>query len=138
MLSGKDAPLGTEKMPPAELHQCAGLCFTSVKKAGVGVTLELGSGFVLAKLPGKGGRQSWGWSAPLFVSLASGGLGLTLGFSSIQVGRPGQLGGGPAVSVRLTEAACTLKRSSAWRKPRGCHREPMLPSALTSLLGAST
>jgi hypothetical protein len=31
----------------------------------------------------QGGRPTWTWSAPLFVTVAAAGLGLTLGFSEI-------------------------------------------------------
>lgn len=83
--SGSEAPLGTERMPASELRHCAGLAFTHVRKAGFGLSFEHGHGFVIAKLPGQSGAQSgsWTWSAPLFINVNAGGLGVTLGYSEI-------------------------------------------------------
>jgi lipid-binding SYLF domain-containing protein len=80
-----EAPLGTERMPASELRHCAGLAFTHVRKAGFGLSFEHGHGFVIAKLPGQSGPQSgsWTWSAPLFINVNAGGLGVTLGYSEI-------------------------------------------------------
>jgi lipid-binding SYLF domain-containing protein len=38
---------------------------------------------VLRKLPGDSGPDSWKWSAPLFIRVYAGSLGLTLGYTSI-------------------------------------------------------
>lgn len=59
-----------------ELQQCAGLAFTFVKKAGAVITVDAGSGFVLAKTKHSDGSVSW--SAPLFISVFSGGLNVWL------------------------------------------------------------
>lgn len=90
-LQSKEAlPRGTEAMPGSELHFCAGLAFTFVKKGGIGLGFEHGHGFVISKLPGDaaaagptGGAPSWTWSAPLFITVNAGSLGLTFGFSEI-------------------------------------------------------
>jgi sodium-coupled neutral amino acid transporter 10 len=84
----------------AELHCASGLAFTFVKKAGVGLSLERGRGFVIAKLPGDAAAPAaavsaaavsvdvvavppWTWSAPLFINVNAGGFGVTLGYTEI-------------------------------------------------------
>lgn len=64
-------PLAPITMLCREIQQCAGLAFTFVKKAGAVITVDAGSGFVLAKIKGADGSVSW--SAPLFISVFSGG-----------------------------------------------------------------
>lgn len=71
--------MGTKRLPPRDLMQCSGLCFTFVRKAGVGLTAEHGTGFLLAHQAGDGGS----WSAPLFISLSAGGVGISLGAAEI-------------------------------------------------------
>ncbi|KAL4441193.1 hypothetical protein ABPG77_011430 [Micractinium sp. CCAP 211/92] len=80
-LSSDKTPIAGQKIPQRELQQCAGLAFTFVKKAGAVISVDAGSGFVLAKIKGADGSTSW--SAPLFISVYSAGLGLTLGASAI-------------------------------------------------------
>lgn len=71
--------MGTKHLPSKQLMQSSGLCFTFVKKAGVGLTAEHGTGFLIAHQAGDGGS----WSAPLFISLSAGGLGISLGVAEI-------------------------------------------------------
>ncbi|EFN58068.1 hypothetical protein CHLNCDRAFT_142340 [Chlorella variabilis] len=73
-------PKGAQTIPRAELQRCTGLCFASVKKAGLLATLEGGEGFVIAKI---NSPDATTWSAPLFIKLFAGGLGLTMGYSQI-------------------------------------------------------
>ncbi|KAL4452199.1 hypothetical protein ABPG75_007861 [Micractinium tetrahymenae] len=80
-LSSDKTPIGGNKMPQREVQQCAGLAFTFTKKAGAVITVDAGSGFVIAKLQSADGSVAW--SAPLFISVFSAGLGLTLGASVI-------------------------------------------------------
>lgn len=62
-----------------------------MKKGGIGLGFEHGHGFVMSKLPGDsaaaeapaGALPSWSWSAPLFITINAGSLGITLGFSEI-------------------------------------------------------
>lgn len=83
--------------PCSELRasECAGLVFTSVTKAGAVLSVDVGSGFVLAKVKGPDGAAAW--SAPLFFSLLGGGIGMTLGVSNIDsvtvLGSPEALAG---------------------------------------------
>lgn len=80
-LGSGDLPAGGIKLPQRELQQCAGMAFTFVKKAGAVLTVDMGSGFVLAKVPNPDGTTRW--SAPLFINVFGGGVGLTLGVSQI-------------------------------------------------------
>jgi lipid-binding SYLF domain-containing protein len=81
-----------------ELHFCSGLAFTSITKAGAGLSFAHGRGFVIAKLPSDKATTStpqqqyqqrssqivpWTWSAPLFINVNAGGVGLTLGYAEI-------------------------------------------------------
>ncbi len=55
-------------------------------KGGFGLSYEQGRGFVVAKLPATAPASPshpWTWSAPLFVTVAAGGLGATLGYAVI-------------------------------------------------------
>jgi len=96
-------PRGSDRMPKEELHFCSGLAFSSIIKAGMGVSISHGRGFVIAKLPSdkapSGTTSSeqqqqqqrfkasqivpWTWSAPLFIKVNAGGVGLTLGYAEI-------------------------------------------------------
>lgn len=71
--------------PSSELHFCNGLAFTFVRKVGAGLSFESGHGFVIRKRYSgeQGGRPTWTWSAPLFLTVAAAGLGLTLGYTEI-------------------------------------------------------
>jgi len=62
-----------------EIAQAAGVAFLFSRKGGVGVTLSMGTGFVIAKVHGKPG-----WSAPLLFSATSGGLGVSLGYAEVE------------------------------------------------------
>ncbi|PSC74547.1 SH3 domain-containing [Micractinium conductrix] len=79
-------PRGTEPMPRSELHFCNGLAFTFVRKVGVGLSFEGGHGFVIRKIytGDRDGRPQWTWSAPLFLTVAAAGLGLTVGYTEIE------------------------------------------------------
>lgn len=79
-------PRGTEPMPRSELHFCNGLAFTFVRKLGVGLSFEAGHGFVIRKIytGEQGGRPTWTWSAPLFLTVTAAGLGLTVGYTEIE------------------------------------------------------
>lgn len=81
----QEIPKGTESMPRSELHFASGLCFTHVFKAGVGISVESGRGFVIAKHSTEkpDGTRSWTWSAPCFINVHAGGIGVTLGYSEI-------------------------------------------------------
>lgn len=63
----------------SEIAQAAGVAFLFSRKGGVGVTLSMGTGFVIAKVPGKPG-----WSAPLIFRVTSGGLGVSLGYAEVE------------------------------------------------------
>lgn len=96
-------PRGSDRMPKAELHFCSGLAFSSIIKAGVGVSISHGRGFVIAKLPSDKAASAtpsseqqyqqqsfkaskiapWTWSAPLFIKVNTGGVGLTFGYAEI-------------------------------------------------------
>lgn len=65
------------RMFTSEFKRAAGLAFTFVGKFGVGITLEKGRGFVIAK-------TAAGWSAPLFVTISGAGVGATVGFTEIE------------------------------------------------------
>ncbi|EFN60156.1 hypothetical protein CHLNCDRAFT_133606 [Chlorella variabilis] len=86
-------PVGERHLAQRELQQCSGLFFTF---AGAVLTVEGGSGFVIAKQ----GLQGGTWSAPLFITVFAGGVGLSLGYSQID-----------SVIVLDTEAA--VKRYAA-------------------------
>ena len=60
--------------PRSELHLCAGLAFTFVRKLGLGLSFESGHGFVVRKrrVGGTPERPAWAWSAPLFITLGAG------------------------------------------------------------------
>ncbi|KAG7668386.1 hypothetical protein Ndes2526B_g00894 [Nannochloris sp. 'desiccata'] len=97
-------PRGSDRMPKEELHFCSGLAFSSIIKAGMGVSISHGRGFVIAKLPSDKVASAatsseqqhqqqqrpnasqivpWTWSAPLFIKVNAGGVGLTLGYAEI-------------------------------------------------------
>lgn len=78
------------------------MAFSSITKAGAGISFSHGRGFVIAKLPSdkttpkpttpseqqqgiipKSEIVPWTWSAPLFIKVNAGGVGLTLGFAEI-------------------------------------------------------
>ena len=75
----------------AELHNCAGLAFTTVSKGGFGLSYTHGRGFVIAKYPSDivstgtdiVPRLPWTWSAPLFITVNASGLGATVGYAEI-------------------------------------------------------
>ena len=89
-----------------ELHFCSGIAFSSITKVGALASFSHGRGFVIAKLPSdkvprttatssqqqEGEQQQqqqgaqmvpWTWSAPLFIKVNAGGIGLTLGYAEI-------------------------------------------------------
>lgn len=81
----------TRNILSEELNNCAGLVFTTVSKAGFGVSYTHGRGFVIAKLPSDNvftgtddiPRLSWTWSGPLFINVNASGLGATVGYAEI-------------------------------------------------------
>jgi lipid-binding SYLF domain-containing protein len=82
-------------MPREELHFCSGLAFSTISKAGAGISFSHGRGFVIAKLPTDQAASvtspnqqqqqvvPWTWSAPLFIKTNAAGFGATLGFAEI-------------------------------------------------------
>jgi lipid-binding SYLF domain-containing protein len=67
---------------PSEFKAAAGLAFTFVKKFGMGITVDSGHGFVLAKVVGPEGAPVR-WSAPLFITITGGGVGGTVGMAEV-------------------------------------------------------
>lgn len=61
-----------------EISTASGIAFVFSKKAGLGLSVSHGSGFVLAKLSG-----TPGWSAPLPFHVTTSGLGVTIGYSEV-------------------------------------------------------
>lgn len=79
-------PKGVDMLPVRALQQCQGLAFTSARKGGIGLSIEQGHGFVIAKME----QKFWDpklpkhvWSAPLFIHTFASSLGLSLGYSEI-------------------------------------------------------
>ncbi|KAL4858995.1 Subtilisin BL [Chlorella vulgaris] len=69
-------------LPASEFKAAAGLAFTFVKKFGMGITVDSGHGFVLAKVVGPEGAPVR-WSAPLFITITGGGVGGTVGMAEV-------------------------------------------------------
>ncbi|KFM26588.1 hypothetical protein F751_2175 [Auxenochlorella protothecoides] len=101
LIMQKELPRGTEALPRGKVVKAKGLLFMLSKKVGIAASIQHGHGFLIAKLPGVGGEDSW--SAPVFVKIRSGGVGITLGVSEIKTlgtsdaaERPGTTFGSPA------------------------------------------
>jgi lipid-binding SYLF domain-containing protein len=82
-------PYGTEPIPSEVLaSNIAGLAFLTTWKAGLGVGVTRGRGFLIRRLSKDGGHvgagATKGWSAPVFIHLEALSAGFTVGFSSIQ------------------------------------------------------
>jgi lipid-binding SYLF domain-containing protein len=78
-----------------------GLVFLQSKKTGVIATVRLGSGFVISRIPGTSK-----WSGPSCLSWNEVGVGLSLGFSTIDT-----------VAVLRSDAAVKLyEQDLAWSK----------------------
>ncbi|KAL6781010.1 POC13A [Auxenochlorella protothecoides x Auxenochlorella symbiontica] len=92
LIMQKELPRGTEALPRGKVVKAKGLLFMLSKKVGIAASIQHGHGFLIAKLPGVGGEDSW--SAPVFVKIRSGGVGITLGVSEIK-----------SISVVKSEAA---------------------------------
>jgi lipid-binding SYLF domain-containing protein len=86
-LEGTKRTYGTEPLPDEALAaNNAGLAFVQNWKAGFGLSVTRGQGFLLSKLLAgvQGPAGTHGWSAPCFIHLEGLGAGLTLGYSSVQ------------------------------------------------------
>jgi lipid-binding SYLF domain-containing protein len=87
-LLAKEEALEEAAPPSLNLVRCRGLVFTTVFKAGVGVGIERGHGFVIRRVAHPGGsapteEARMVWSAPLFLTVSAGSIGATLGWSTI-------------------------------------------------------
>jgi sodium-coupled neutral amino acid transporter 10 len=69
---------GTLTLKGDEISHAAGIAFVFSKKAGLGLSVSHGSGFILAKLDGKPG-----WSSPLPFHVTTTGVGVTIGYSEV-------------------------------------------------------
>jgi len=72
-----------DKLNPMILNSCEGLAFITASKAGFGLTVGYGYGFVIKKLS----QDEYGssqWSQPLFFIVNQLGLGLSAGYQSCQ------------------------------------------------------
>jgi lipid-binding SYLF domain-containing protein len=72
-------------MPLEELHFASGLAFSSIFKAGAGISISHGRGFVISKLPSDSNQTvpPYTWSAPFFIKANAAGIGLTIGYANI-------------------------------------------------------
>ncbi|KXZ52249.1 hypothetical protein GPECTOR_10g880 [Gonium pectorale] len=74
---------GDDAMKPGILNACEGLAFVRVAKGGLGLTVASGSGFVIRKLD----QDRFGnsrWSAPVFFNVSQLGLGVAVGYESVE------------------------------------------------------
>ncbi len=91
-----------------------------MKKAGAVITVDAGSGFVLAKIKGADGSTSW--SAPLFISVYSGGLaGWAMGqWAGRSKGRGGVGGGWGRVVGCGGQSSAWVQRKVVEQPPGSC------------------
>lgn len=66
-----------ESLTKADVEQCAGLAFFDAWRAGLGISVGKGSGFLIRKLQDS-------WSAPVFFDVTQGGVGLGFGFQTVE------------------------------------------------------
>ncbi|KAG2500242.1 hypothetical protein HYH03_001820 [Edaphochlamys debaryana] len=71
-------------MPPDCVKNCEGLAFLRVTKAGLGVTLARGTGFVIRKLSRKDEHGHMRWSDPVYFTIKQIGIGAAAGYETVE------------------------------------------------------
>uniref|UniRef100_A0A1D2A6F9 Ysc84 actin-binding domain-containing protein n=1 Tax=Auxenochlorella protothecoides TaxID=3075 RepID=A0A1D2A6F9_AUXPR len=94
LISRDELQTGAAAMPSRELFFASGIAFFFLKKVGVGITGGSGQGFILSKVIDKhatdnpaitsaDAQASAKWSAPLFLKVKAGGIGISVGYTTI-------------------------------------------------------
>ena len=137
------------RLPGAALRYCAGVAFVFRKKAGLLLSgCTWGHALVLARLPPAAPGQQQRWSAPVFLRISGGSLGLSVGGSStralcvlqvtsalfLRVGQKGANGGMAARCVLCQPPHAHLFPSTP---PTANARCPCLPACAPADGGAA-